>query len=272
MTLYHRYFIATPSEEVREMAIAYLAHCGIEGFEETDELLIASGKKDDVDAETIAAFLKEHQLNFTTDVIENKNWNALWESSFEPVVVDDFAAVRAHFHRPIAGVTHDLLITPKMSFGTGHHATTYMMMQLMRDIDFSKKTVFDFGTGTGILAILAEKMGAKQIYAIDIDDWCIENTLENLELNGCTRIKVKQSTEPPPSEKFEVVLANINKNILLAEMENIAGGITNSGIALLSGLLIADEDDIVLHAKNYGLFLYKKLTQKGWIALAFNKT
>ncbi len=126
------------------------------------------------------------QLSFSKTIIEETNWNQVWESNFDPVIVDDFVAVRAHFHEPIKNVQHEIVITPKMSFGTGHHATTYMMMQQMRELDFAGKNVFDFGTGTGVLAILAEKLGAQKVIAIDNDDWSIENADENVKRNNCT--------------------------------------------------------------------------------------
>jgi ribosomal protein L11 methyltransferase len=129
--------------------------------------------------------------NFQSNTIPEQNWNEEWEQNFQPVVVDDFCAVRAHFHAPISTVKHEIIITPKMSFGTGHHATTYMMMQQMQNIDFNNKSVFDFGTGTGILAILAEKCGAKEIIAIDNDEWSYKNAEENLEMNSVKKLYSK---------------------------------------------------------------------------------
>ncbi len=147
--------------------------------------------------------------------IEKQNWNALWESNFEPVQVDDFVGVRAGFHAPFGGVVeHDIVITPKMSFGTGHHGTTYCVMQLMRGIDFANKSVFDFGTGTGILAILAQKLGAGPVLAVDNDDWCIENASENIIVNNTQSIEIEKVNDANLNKKFNIIIANINKNII----------------------------------------------------------
>ena len=135
--------------------------------------------------------IEPFQIGFSETTIEETNWNQVWESSFEPVVVDDFVAVRADFHEPIKGIKHEIVITPKMSFGTGHHATTYMMLEQMGKLDFKDKRVLDFGTGTGVLAILAEKMGAKKIIAIDNDEWSIENANENIKRNNCVAVELK---------------------------------------------------------------------------------
>src|SRR5205085_7037613 len=137
-----------------------------------------------------------------------------WEKNFERVIIDDFVAIRAPFHKPIQKVTHEIVITPKMSFGTGHHATTFMMIQQMQDVDFKNKKVLDFGTGTGILAILAEKLGATKITAIDNDEWSISNANENIKTNNCRNIQLLLSDSPMLSQKFDVILANINKSVI----------------------------------------------------------
>ena len=200
--------------------------------------------------------------------MDEQNWNAVWEQNFQPVIVEDFCAVRAHFHAPISNVQHEIIITPKMSFGTGHHATTYMMMQQMRSIDFRDKTVFDFGTGTGILAILAEKLGAAKITAIDVDDWSIENAKENFERNGCNRISVSLSSKLP-QDQFDIALANINRNVILQYMEQLLTIVKQEGLVLFSGLLAADEEDISKAAEQSGLRKTKRLERGGWISLLF---
>ena len=130
--------------------------------------------------------LSHFKFIFKETLIPEANWNQVWESNFDPVIVDDFVAIRADFHEPVKGVSLEIIITPKMSFGTGHHATTYMMIEQMRELDFTGKSVFDFGTGTGVLAILAEKLGANKVIAVDNDEWSIENAEENFEKNNCT--------------------------------------------------------------------------------------
>lgn len=136
---------------------------------------------------------KQHSLTYTKSVIKEENWNAVWESNFEPVRVGDFVGIRANFHPHFEPkVAFEIEITPKMSFGTGHHATTFTVIELMESMDFKGKLVYDFGTGTGILAILAEKLGASSILAVDNDDWCIENSIENVQNNGCQLIRIEK--------------------------------------------------------------------------------
>ncbi|MBK6935571.1 MAG: 50S ribosomal protein L11 methyltransferase [Chitinophagaceae bacterium] len=171
--------------EQADMLIAQLSEAGFDGFEEGENLLKAFIPENDYNKFLLKELTYKYRLQYAEQVIPEQNWNALWESNFQPVVVDDFVGVRACFHEPISSVEYEIGITPKMSFGTGHHATTYMMMQQMRNIPFLGKSVFDFGTGTGVLAILAEKLGAASVFAIDNDDWSIENARENCQFNNC---------------------------------------------------------------------------------------
>lgn len=250
----------------QEELIALLDDYNPSGFEQTEELLKAYFKEESFDRNAIFKIVEGYQ--FTLNEIEEQNWNTLWEQNFQPVMVDDFCAVRAHFHAPITQVAHEIIITPKMSFGTGHHATTHMMLQQMRDIDFQNQTVFDFGTGTGILAILAEKLGAANIMAIDVDDWSIENAKENFERNGCRNITVSLSSSLP-QQQFDVILANINRNVILQYMNELVKTVKKSGRILFSGLLAADESDIIDAAEKQGLQLLKKAERSGWISLLF---
>ncbi|NTS43414.1 50S ribosomal protein L11 methyltransferase [Flavisolibacter sp. BT320] len=252
------------NEHQQEELIALLDDYHPTGYEQTEEHLHAYFEEDGFEEASVKEVLSGY--TYTLTEIDEQNWNAVWEQNFQPVVVDDFCAVRAHFHQPITGVAHEILITPKMSFGTGHHATTYMMMAQMRDIDFKEKTVFDFGTGTGILAILAEKLGAENITAIDVDDWSIENTKENSEQNSCSRISVSLSSQLP-NEQFDIILANINRNVLLDYMQGLAAISKKQCIVLLSGLLQADEEVIMQAAASHGFQLKKKLDRNGWISL-----
>jgi ribosomal protein L11 methyltransferase len=255
---------------IQEILIAQLAEIGFEGFEETEANLQAFIPQQNFVEADLQSILQPFQLHFTQQIIPQQNWNELWESNFEPITVDDFVGVRANFHPAFIKVQHEIIITPKMSFGTGHHATTYMVMQLMKDINFTNKTVFDFGSGTGILAILASKLGAKTIVAGDNDDWCIENSIENVANNNCTNILVEKITSADRNETFDIVIANINKNILLDNVEAIANCTQKTGILLLSGLLQEDEGDIVAAYIKQG-FTHQKTIQKGnWIALQFN--
>jgi ribosomal protein L11 methyltransferase len=244
---------------------------GFDGFEQEENILKAFVSSTEFDKELLDEIATRNDLSYVQTVIQETNWNALWESNFEPVVVDDFVAVRAHFHQPIKDVEHEIVITPKMSFGTGHHATTYMMIQEMRSVDLNNKTVFDFGTGTGILAILAEKMGAAKVIAIDNDEWSIENAKENLNANNCRKVIIKKSEQVDDSEIYDVILANINKNVLLETIPGLFDQLQKEGTLLLSGLLEEDEKDIVSVARNCNGVLLGKLLRDKWICLKFGR-
>lgn len=198
-----------------EIIIAVLADLGFEGFEETDNSISAFIEQSKFDKASLDAFTTGAHLSYTESIIEQQNWNATWESSFEPVIIDKFAAVRAGFHPPVTNVQYEVIITPKMSFGTGHHATSYLMMQQMSRLDFTQKTVLDFGTGTGVLAILAQKMGAAKVLAIDNDDWSIDNALENIANNHVQNIVVEKADTINTNEHYDIVLANINLNVIV---------------------------------------------------------
>ena len=255
--------------EQQDWVIAHLAEAGYEGFEQTDRELKAYIPETAFDKLYLKELAFKYQLTYNVETIAAQNWNTVWESNFQPIVVDDFVGVRASFHEPMSGVDHEIVITPKMSFGTGHHATTWMMMQQMKEIDFLNKVVFDFGTGTGVLSILAEKLKAKEIIAADIDDWSIQNAKENILLNQCRHITIIQTDSMCTYDKVDIILANINKNVLLDNMEKMAGQLKNKGVLLLSGLLTADEADIVQEAKKSLLVFAGKHELDNWLCLKF---
>jgi ribosomal protein L11 methyltransferase len=250
----------------QEELIALFDEYNATGFEQTDVKLMAYFTEEDFVREEIEKILEGY--SFEMNEVEEKNWNEEWERNFQPVIVEDFVGVRAHFHQPISNVQYEIVITPKMSFGTGHHATTYMMMLQMKELDFIDKTVFDFGTGTGILAILAEMLGAKRIIAIDVDDWSIENAKENFERNNCSKIDVSLSSHIPP-EQFDIVLANINRNVILEYMTYLVKALRKNAFILFSGLLVADENDIRSSAELNGLSFVTKKERQGWLSLLF---
>jgi ribosomal protein L11 methyltransferase len=249
------------------IVIALLSDAGYEGFEESEDALSCFIKKQDFDEAYVKEIATQFNLTYTMAEVPQQNWNAQWESSFEPVVVDDFAAVRASFHTAVKGVQHEIIITPKMSFGTGHHATTFLMMQQMQQIDFVGKSVFDFGTGTGVLAILAEKIGAAKVYAIDNDEWSIENTKENISANACTKTFVEQADEIDILTKYDVILANINLNVLTHQMQNIATICNKGAIVLFSGILLADEAVLTQSANKSGIRVKKVSEKSGWLCI-----
>jgi ribosomal protein L11 methyltransferase len=223
------------------LLVAMLSETGYEGFEETGTGLKAFIPAVVFNEKELKDLLSRHQCSYTLETIAEQNWNAQWESGFEPVQVGNFAIIRAGFHQPVPGVAYDIVITPKMSFGTGHHATTYMMVEQMAAIDFKGKSVLDFGTGTGILAILAEKMGAATILAIDNDDWSVNNSLENIAANGCVSVSIEKAEAIPEKLQFDVILANINLNVITASLPAIAMACKPGSKILLSGFLAGDE-------------------------------
>ncbi len=254
------------NEEQQDILISELSDLGADGFEQKDNILIAYFNENIFKSYDINEVLKK--ISFDISTIEERNWNKLWESNFEPVVVNNFCAIRAEFHEPISDVQHEIIITPKMSFGTGHHATTYMMIEQMKQIDFINKTVFDFGTGTGILSILAVKLGAASITAIDVDEWSIANAKENIEKNNCSKISVSLSSQIP-SKKFEIILANINRNVILEYLPQLKKILNEKCHLLLSGLLTIDEKDIVEDCKKQNLKLINRSELNNWISLLF---
>lgn len=257
--------------EQKEILIAQLADAGYEGFEETDTTLEAFIGEPNFDITLLNEIAFKYQTSYPSEKIAETNWNQIWESNFDPVIVDDYVAVRADFHQPIINTKHEIVITPKMSFGTGHHATTYMMIELMKEIDLMGKSVLDFGTGTGILAILAEKSGAGNIYAIDNDDWSIANAEENLKKNNCSKVILKKASEVSSKIKFDVILANINKNVILENFNSLSNQLNKKGIILFSGLLQEDKGEILSIATELYLNLKKELTRNNWIALQLHK-
>ncbi|CAF3820402.1 unnamed protein product [Rotaria sp. Silwood1] len=261
--------IATDNQDLQDIIIATLAEINYEGFEQNDNEVKAFIKENEFNETDLHQALEPYHLSFTKTVIAQQNWNALWESNFDPVMVDDFVSIRASFHQPITRTQYQIIITPKMSFGTGHHATTYSVMQLMRNIDFTNKTVFDFGSGTGILAILAEKLGAKNILAVDYDDWCIENSLENIEQNNCKEIIIEKADNANVGKAFDIVIANINKNIIQDNFDALHSCCKPATTILLSGLLIEDEADILQLAATKNWKHIKTLTKGAWIAMQF---
>lgn len=263
--------IHTTSPDQIDLLVALLSEAGYEGFEETETALKAFLPEEQFDREVLQELLQPLGLKFETELIASRNWNAEWEQQYQPVVVDDFAGIRAHFHPPLTGVQHEIIITPKMSFGTGHHATTWQMMQLMRSINFSGKRVFDFGSGTGVLAILAEKLGAAHVLAMDIDDWCIENAEENAERNQCRHSKVIQGEAPPAGETFDVILANINRHILLQYMLQMSAALAEGGILLISGFYEEENELLMESALAHGLQLMEGSSRHKWSCLKLKK-
>ena len=271
MDTYFKISFSNLAPGLSDVLIAMLSEQGYEGFEEEDDALAAFIPATDFQEEILSSIVSNFNLVYTKAFVQPQNWNAIWEQSFEPVVLPGFAAVRASFHDAIPGLPYDIVITPKMSFGTGHHATTLQMMQLMRELDMKHKKVFDFGTGTGVLAILAEKMGASDVVAIDNDAWSIENTIENIACNDCNCIRALRDDQPPTLEKFDIVLANITRSALIQHMEAISHCMHDGAFLLVSGFY-ADENHLLeASAASCGLAPVKSSSEKDWSAIQFVK-
>ena len=250
-----------------DQLIALLTDIGYTGFEEDEKTLKAFINEVDFNKDVLDTVLKIIPAEYSKSTIVEQNWNAQWESSFEPILVNDFVGIRAYFHQPIKNVKHEIIITPKMSFGTGHHATTYMMIEQMQTIDFTNKTVVDFGTGTAVLAILAKKMGATSIDAIDYDEWSIENSIENAGANNCTKINLIKAETIATNKVYDIILANINLNVIIDNLSAIKAVCKKGTSILISGFIKADEPTMISALAENGI-LHLKTVQKGeWISI-----
>ena len=260
---------ARSGAEHTDILIASLSETGFTGFDESGRELAAFIPLDQFNE---GAFIQAVPpgLAYTKIIIADRNWNEEWEKSFDPVVISGFCAIRASFHSPVQTCLHEIIVTPKMSFGTGHHATTYQMIELMQTLDFAGRTVIDFGTGTGALAILAEKCGAGNIHAIDNDYRSIENALENSSVNHCSRITISNADVLPPGITADIILANINKNVIIAELGNMIHHLNPGGKILVSGLLTGDRTAILEEAATFNLVLQREMARDNWIALLFS--
>lgn len=271
MEQYRKYEIKDISAEQSALLIAMLSDLGFSGFEEGENELFAFGKASDIDNDSVKILLQEEHCSFSIVDMENQNWNAVWESNFSPVEVENFVRIRADFHESKLGFEYELLITPKMSFGTGHHATTYSVISMMRKLDFRGKSVCDYGSGTAVLAILAEKLGATDVLAIDNDDWCIENSQENIQKNSCCSIRVLKAETIGSGKLFDIILANINRNVLLEHMLVIANSSGQGANILLSGFYEEDVPVLLESASSHGLGLIEKASKNNWVCLHLRK-
>jgi len=258
------------SAETSNVLIALLSQLEYEGFEEETGVLKAFIQKDLFDETALKKLGSQLNIQYTATELPDENWNAIWESNFHPVIIGNWV-LRAEFHKPQDSSGNEIIITPKMSFGTGHHATTFMMVLQMQDIDFKDKHVLDFGTGTGVLAILAHKLGATSVVAIDNDNLCIENASENFIKNNIETIELKKADHVDAKPGFDIILANITKNVIADNFPLFNKHLINNGILLLSGLLSSDEEEILLLAATHNFILHKKLQQENWICLQLIK-
>lgn len=265
-----------PREPWGDLFIDALASLGCDSFEETETgfnayLPIGSDLKLALDYLENEKKQDYVELSYNTEEIQTKNWNEVWESSFEPIYVEDWCSIVAPFHKDLKSTTHKITITPKMSFGTGHHETTFMMIKAMKDIDFKNKSVLDMGCGTAVLAILSKKLGSANTDGVDIEDWAVENAIENCTNNNVDVNIVLGGKEVIPQNEYNIILANINRNILLDQLNTYANLTTTDGYLLMSGFLSDDEDIIKNNAISAGFNFVGTHQKNNWLCLVFTK-
>ncbi|MFZ4545142.1 MAG: 50S ribosomal protein L11 methyltransferase [Saprospiraceae bacterium] len=266
------YCISTHNDaKSNDVIIALLGQLPFDTFEENENGINAYIKVADFSAavaEELKQLAVDMNFSFEKELIESQNWNEVWESNFHPIMIDDFCAIRADFHAPIENMQFEIVIHPKMAFGTGHHETTHMVIQQMRDIDFKDKSVFDYGCGTGILAILAAKLGATRVVGVDNEFPAFESTEENAKINATPHIEAIFGTlKDVKAEGFDVILANINRNIIVSSLAVLHQKLNPGGLLLMSGFLKADESHMKNELTRHG-FSHVNTMQRGeWISI-----
>lgn len=253
----------------QEILIAQLGQLEFLGFEQKENHLLAYAEKTQVATSDYTPLIEKHK--YTEEFLPEVNWNEKWERDFEPIIIKNQVAIRAHFHQEIEGVNHQIVVTPKMSFGTGHHATTQLMMEQIGELDLKGKTVMDYGTGTGVLAIYASLLGAENIIANDIDPWSEENAKENVARNNCKNIEVRLGgLEVIPEASFDCILANINLNVLRDSMDTLFAKLKKGSQGLiLSGVLQDNRADILNIIKPYNTD-YQLFEKDKWLCIKLN--
>ncbi|MFN0176755.1 MAG: 50S ribosomal protein L11 methyltransferase [Saprospiraceae bacterium] len=271
---YHKFVLKT-DPETADILVAFLSNSPFDTFEEMHDGLNAYAPATASEAAIEAQLLDlQSQFDFTwhKELVIGQNWNELWESNFQPVIVGDFCAVRADFHEPIKGVKWELLINPKMAFGTGHHETTWQCIAAIENLPLAGTKVLDYGCGTGILAILASKQGALEIEAVDIEEESYRNTIENCAANGVANVTARLGTLfAIQGSAFDGILANINRHVILESLPALSNLLKPNGWLLISGILLTDED-IVTEAANAAGFTKKDMKSRGnWLCGVFEK-
>lgn len=260
------------SPDSRDIIAAHLSELEFESFEDTETGLKAFIQEHLYNESVVIEALDEinEMVPLTREVnfIPEQNWNETWEKNYEPVMIAGKCFIRAPFHAPNPEAKYELIIEPKMSFGTAHHETTSMMIELILEKNWQGKKVLDMGSGTGVLGILASKMGAREVVAIDNDEWAYLNAIENVGRNYTGNIKVLQGDDALiEDQKFDVIIANINRNILLAQIQNYSKALNPGGEVFLSGFYEEDVPVLLKEAENYSLKLKQKITKNSWVAM-----
>jgi len=272
---YYNFHIKTEPENI-EILLAFLSELDFDSFEEKEyglDAFLAKNSFDQSFDNQLVSLQNKIPFTFEKELVENQNWNAIWESNFDSLNVDNFCSIRADFHEPISETEYEIIINPKMAFGTGHHETTFMMIQTMRHLDFNGKKVLDYGCGTGILAILASMLGAKEIDAVDIEIDSFENTIENAKNNNVLNINTIHGTiENINNSAYDIILANINRNVILDTLESLYKKLVKNGKLIVSGILKQDENLLLIKAGNCGFSTKNTIRRNNWICCHFEKS
>jgi ribosomal protein L11 methyltransferase len=267
----------TASPEYSEILIAELSELGFDIFQETDQGFQAYTEEDKFSEEALKELLARYsfagEFPYQTKSIAKQNWNEEWEKNFEPLLIADKVSVRADFHPKPQGIAYDIVITPKMSFGTGHHETTTLMIENQLTLDHTGKRVLDMGCGTGILAIMAEQLGAREVLAVDIEDWTVENARENAERNNCQTLEARlgDASVLEGEAPFDLILANINRNVLLEDMPVYSKLLLPGGPLVLSGFYTEDLPILQEKATECGLTFQNSRSKNNWVSAIFLK-
>jgi len=269
---YH--FIVSPLQPGCDILISELGDLGFDSFTENEtgfDAYITEDLENALDLNPLQ--FEDFKYTFSKEHIQQTNWNAEWEKNFEPVLVDELLLIRAPFHPSNSHVKFEIEIMPKMSFGTGHHDTTWLMCKHLFNINLQQKSVLDMGCGTGVLAILAKKLGATKVIGIDIDEWSVENGIENCIANNCSDIEIKlgDKEELIQYNNFDIILANINKNVLKVQMPLYASLLKANGVLLLSGFFNTDVEELEKLAQTLHLKLERTFTKNNWAVMKLGK-
>lgn len=265
------------SSEFVDILVAELADLHYEGFVETDQGVDAYVPTSFFDKNVLDELGQKYKelfkMNYNSTTLEKQNWNETWEKNYDPVMVNDQCIIRTTFHQIEKSYPYEIIINPKMSFGTGHHATTTLMIEHQLTMNFQDKNVLDMGCGTGILAIMAEKLGAATIDAADIDDWSVENSIENIELNNCRKIKIQKGSVDTSqlADQYDIILANINRNVLIHDLPFYEKHLASDGFLVVSGFYDVDVKLMENTARKYKLDAVNHKTKDSWYSIIFKK-
>lgn len=268
----------SPLEPWTDILVAQLADLGFDSFVSTEDGVEAyadlsiGDSEEIIDQTLLSEEIEGVTSTYTIEILPFKNWNEVWESDFEPVFVEDKVSILAPFHSPDLARGLSVIIQPQMSFGTGHHQTTWMMVKAVLELETIPKKLLDMGTGTGVLAIVAEKIGVSDVLAVDIEPWSVENTIENAQRNGCNSIRaIEADIDGVYEEGFDVILANINKNVLKRHMLRYSNLLVENGVLIISGFFESDIDELKNNAEDVGLTFDSNYTKETWATLKFRK-